>query len=159
MKKYCCSFFMLLLFVLSAFGQSMRTVYSGAQVIPIVGSPINDGWVLVQNGKIIDVGGDASNKVWTADTRIVDVKGKVIMPGLVDSHSHIGEVSGADRSGSDPTGGPHAGFNKPTRREHSKGASGWNNNREHHARFGTFRQAGKRSTSNYATMPPPSTTY
>jgi len=99
MKKYCCSFFVLLLFVFSAFGQSMRTVYSGAEVIPIVGSPINDGWVLVQNGKIIDVGGDASNKVWTADTRIIDVKGKVIMPGLVDSHSHIGEVSGADSSG------------------------------------------------------------
>ncbi|NNE99577.1 MAG: amidohydrolase family protein [Pyrinomonadaceae bacterium] len=99
MKKYCCSFFVLLLFVFAAFGQNMRTVYVGAQVIPIVGSPINDGYILIQNGKIVDVGGDASNKVWTADTRIVDVKGKVIMPGLVDSHSHIGEVSGADRSG------------------------------------------------------------
>ena len=98
MKKFACSFFVLFLFVFSNIAQNMRTVYVGAKVIPIIGTPINDGYVLIQNGKIIDVGGDATNKVWTADTRIVDVKGKVIMPGLVDSHSHIGEVSGADSS-------------------------------------------------------------
>lgn len=97
MKKYIASVFILLLFVFSALGQSMRTVYVGAKVIPIVGNPIDNGYLLIQNGKIIDVG-DATGKVWTADTRIVDVKGKVIMPGLVDSHSHIGEVSGADGS-------------------------------------------------------------
>lgn len=97
MKKYLCSLFILLLFVFSVMGQQMRTAYVGAKVIPIIGSPINNGYLLIQNGKIVDVG-DATGKVWTADTRIVDVKGKVIMPGLVDSHSHIGEVSGADGS-------------------------------------------------------------
>lgn len=99
MKKFVSSLFILSLFVFSALGQEMRTVFVGAKIIPIVGNPIDNGFLLVHNGKIIDVG-DATGKVWTADTRIVDVKGKVIMPGLVDSHSHIGEVSGAD--GSDP---------------------------------------------------------
>ena len=97
MKKYVCSLFILLLFVFSALGQNMRTAYVGAKVIPIIGSPIDNGYLLIQNGKIVDVG-DATGKVWTADTKIVDVKGKVIMPGLVDSHSHIGEVQGADGS-------------------------------------------------------------
>ncbi len=99
MKKCVCGFFIVLVFAKAAFAQSMKTVYIGARVIPIVGTPIEDGYVLIQNGKILDVGGGASGKVWTADTRIVDVKGKVIMPGLVDTHSHIGGVSGADRSG------------------------------------------------------------
>ena len=40
----------------------------------------------------------AEGLVLTADTVQIDVSGKVIMPGLVDSHSHIGEVSGADSS-------------------------------------------------------------
>ncbi|MDQ3634663.1 MAG: amidohydrolase family protein [Acidobacteriota bacterium] len=97
MKKYFCSLFILLAFVFSTQGQEMRTAYVGAKIIPIVGNPINNGFLLIQNGKIIDVG-DATNKSFTADTKIVDVKGKVIMPGLVDSHSHIGEVAGADGS-------------------------------------------------------------
>ncbi|MGI8669999.1 MAG: amidohydrolase family protein [Aridibacter sp.] len=97
MKKYFCSLFVLLIFVFSAYGQEMRTAYVGAKVIPVVGNPINNGYLLIQKGKIIEVG-DATNKNFTADTRIVDVKGKVIMPGLVESHSHIGEVAGADGS-------------------------------------------------------------
>ncbi len=98
MKKYLWSLSILLSFVFAVSGQQMRTAYVGAKIIPIIGSPINNGYLLIQNGKIVDIG-DAAGKVWTADTRIIDVKGKVIMPGLVDSHSHIGEVSGADGSG------------------------------------------------------------
>ncbi len=98
MKKSISCVFVLMLFAVTAFSQSMKTVYVGAKIIPIVGNPINDGYLLVHKGKILDIGGNASNKAWTADTRIVDVKGKVLMPGLVDTHSHIGEVSGADGS-------------------------------------------------------------
>lgn len=35
-----------------------------------------------------------------ADAVIYDVSGKVLMPGLVDTHSHVGRVSGGDRSSS-----------------------------------------------------------
>lgn len=97
MKKIFCSFFVLLLFAFTAIGQDMRTAYVGAKIIPIIGQPIENGYLLIHKGKIVEVG-DATDRVFTADTIIVDVKGKVIMPGLVDTHSHIGEVSGADRS-------------------------------------------------------------
>jgi imidazolonepropionase-like amidohydrolase len=33
------------------------------------------------------------------DAQIIDVAGKVIMPGLVDTHSHIGNIGGGDGSG------------------------------------------------------------
>jgi imidazolonepropionase-like amidohydrolase len=99
MKRFTGAILLLLSFVLLTAAQEMRTVYVGATVIPIVGNPIQNGYLLVHRGKIVDVG-DATGKVWTADTIIVDVKGKVIMPGLIDSHSHIGEVAGAD--GSEP---------------------------------------------------------
>ncbi|MEZ5347135.1 MAG: amidohydrolase family protein [Pyrinomonadaceae bacterium] len=97
MKTYICSSLLLLLFVFSAAGQDMPTAYVGARIIPIIGNPIPNGYLLISKGKIVDVG-DATGRVFTADTIIVDVKGKVIMPGLVDSHSHIGEGSGADSS-------------------------------------------------------------
>ncbi len=98
MNKSFCSFFLLLVFVFFAPAQEMRTAYVGAKIIPIIGSPIENGFLLVHKGKIIQVG-NADGINFTADTRIVDLKGKVIMPGLVDSHSHIGEVAGADGSG------------------------------------------------------------
>lgn len=97
MKRYFCSFFVLIALCCSVFGQEMRTVFVGAKIIPIVGNPIENGYLLIQNGKIIEIG-NAAGKVWTADTIIVDAKGKVIMPGLVDTHSHIGEPAGADGS-------------------------------------------------------------
>ena len=81
-----------------ASAQSMRTAYVGARIIPIVGPEIENGYLLIQNGKIVAIG-DATDLVLTADTVLVDLKGKVVMPGLVDTHSHIGEVSGADGSG------------------------------------------------------------
>ena len=98
MKTFLFSFFTVFLFVTHSFAQEMRTAYVGAKIIPIVGNTIDNGYLLVHKGKILATG-DAKDAVFTADTRIVDAKNKVIMPGLVDTHSHIGEVSGADRSG------------------------------------------------------------
>jgi imidazolonepropionase-like amidohydrolase len=77
--------------------QDKPTAYVGAKIIPIVGEPIENGILIVQNGKIVAVG-DARTVKLSADTVSIDVSGKVIMPGLVDSHSHIGEGSGADGS-------------------------------------------------------------
>ena len=97
MKKYLCSFLLFYLFVSCVLGQDMRTAYIGAKIIPIVGDPIENGYLLVHKGKIVAIG-EAQGVVFTADTAQIDVKGKVIMPGLVDSHSHVGEVAGGDGS-------------------------------------------------------------
>ena len=78
-------------------GQSRPTAFINATIIPIVGQPIEQGILLVQNEKITAVG-DARTVRLSANVEKIDASGKVIMPGLVDSHSHIGEGSGADGS-------------------------------------------------------------
>jgi imidazolonepropionase-like amidohydrolase len=77
--------------------QETPVAFTGAKIIPITGEPVENGLLLVQHGKIIAVG-DARAVRLAADVQIVDVTGKVIMPGLVDSHSHVGGVQGADGS-------------------------------------------------------------
>ncbi|HMS40125.1 MAG TPA: amidohydrolase family protein [Pyrinomonadaceae bacterium] len=79
------------------FGQEKPVAYINARIIPIVGQPIEQGILLVQNGKITAVG-DARTVRLSSDVLVIDLKGKTIMPGLVDTHSHIGEGSGADGS-------------------------------------------------------------
>ncbi len=85
-----------LLAAMPAAAQDDPHVFRGARLLPITGEPIEDGVLVVQGGRITEVGG--------ADTRTPrgavehDVSGKVLMPGLVDTHSHIGSVSGGDRS-------------------------------------------------------------
>jgi imidazolonepropionase-like amidohydrolase len=41
--------------------------------------------VLVESGRIARIGGSAP-----ADARAIDLKGRTLMPGLIDSHSHVG---------------------------------------------------------------------
>ena len=71
------------------------TAYVGATVYPISGPPIQNGMVVVEDGRILEVGPARTD---LAGVEQVDVSGKVIMPGLVDTHSHIGEGDGGDRS-------------------------------------------------------------
>ncbi len=97
MKKFPFSFLILFLFVCSIYGQEKPTAFINAKIIPIVGQPIEQGILLVQNGKITAVG-DARTVRLSSDVVQIDVGGKIIMPGLVDSHSHIGEPAGADGS-------------------------------------------------------------
>ena len=97
MKKYLFVFFLAMSVVCSVFGQTQPTAFVGAKIIPIVGQPIENGILLVQNGKITTVG-DARTVRLASNVQIIDVTGKIIMPGLVDSHSHIGEGAGADGS-------------------------------------------------------------
>lgn len=82
---------------ITGFSQAKPLAYINARIIPISGEPIEQGILLVQNGKIVAVG-DARTVRLSSDVTIVDAKGKTIMPGLVDTHSHIGEGSGADGS-------------------------------------------------------------
>ncbi len=78
--------------------QEKPIAFLNARIIPIVGPEIEQGVIIVQNGKIIAVG-DARTVRLSSDVTVIDAAGKVIMPGLVDTHSHIGEGSGGDASG------------------------------------------------------------
>jgi len=78
----------------TAAAQERPVAFLNARIIPIIGQPIEQGVIIVQNGKITAVG-DARAARLSSDVTIVDLAGKVIMPGLVDTHSHIGGPAGA----------------------------------------------------------------
>ncbi|MGQ0541250.1 MAG: amidohydrolase family protein [Blastocatellia bacterium] len=86
-----------ILFVCPILGQDKPIAFINARIIPIAGQPIEQGVLLVQNGKIVSVG-DARTVRIASGTQTFDLAGKTIMPGLVDTHSHIGGGSGADGS-------------------------------------------------------------
>jgi len=81
----------------AAHAQERPLLFRGARVIPIAGPEIEDGALLIQNGKIVAVGARQSIPA-PGGAEVVDLRGKVIMPGLVDTHSHIGSVEGGDSS-------------------------------------------------------------
>jgi len=72
--------------------------FAGATLITVAGPEIPDGVLVIEDGKIRTVG--ARNVVRIPDgAEVVELEaGSVIMPGIVDTHSHVGEVSGGDRS-------------------------------------------------------------
>lgn len=77
--------------------QEQPHAFMGAQIIPIAGAPIDNGVLVVHRGKIVAVG--AADRVnIPANAVRIDATGKIIMPGLVDTHSHIGDGDGGDAS-------------------------------------------------------------
>lgn len=86
----------LLLAAINATAQKEATALINAKVFPVNAEPIENGALVIQNGKIIFVG--KADELKGSFENIIDVSGKVILPGLVDTHSHIGEGDGGDRS-------------------------------------------------------------
>ena len=77
--------------------QDAPVAFVGARLVPIEGPEISNGVLVVHRGRIVAIGDAATTRV-PADAARRDVAGKVILPGLVDTHSHIGSVEGADAS-------------------------------------------------------------
>ncbi len=80
-----------------ALAQEKPRAFLGARIIPITGPEIAKGVLVVHEGKIVGVGPEGT-RLPEGAVRI-DLSGKVLMPGLVDTHSHVGSVEGADASG------------------------------------------------------------
>lgn len=68
--------------------QTPPLVLKGARIYTVSGAVIENGTLVVTDGKITAVGGPSIAVPSGATVR--DVSGKVIMPGLVDTHSHVG---------------------------------------------------------------------
>lgn len=81
--------------------QDLPLAFVGAHIIRIEGDEIPSGVLLVHKGKIVSVGKAEEVQIPEGSQKI-DVAGRTIMPGLVDTHSHIGgsgSLGGADGSG------------------------------------------------------------
>lgn len=83
------------LLVITASATADPIALTGATILPISSEPLRDATLLVEDGRISAVG---TGVRIPRNARIIDASGKTIMPGLVDSHSHIGEPAGADGS-------------------------------------------------------------
>jgi imidazolonepropionase-like amidohydrolase len=77
--------------------QDRPHVFTGARLVTITGAVIDDGAMVVEGGRIQAIVPRAQVRV-PANAQVVDVTGRTIMPGLVDTHSHIGGGGGADAS-------------------------------------------------------------
>src|SRR6202795_4484892 len=64
-------------------------VYKGARILTAAGPAIENGILVVQGEKIVAIGKEGELPLPDRAT-VRDLSGKTIIPGLVDTHSHIG---------------------------------------------------------------------
>src|SRR5262249_1708317 len=70
-------------------GEPTAVVYRHARLLTAAGAPIEDGALVVRDGKIVAVGPSAEVKA-PDGALTIDLTGKVVIPGLVDTPSHLG---------------------------------------------------------------------
>jgi len=90
--------FVLLLVSAPVAAQDQPIAFVGARIIPIEGAVIPKGTLVVHKKKIVAVGSTKDIEI-PADSKSVKAKGRVIMPGLICTHSHVGGPYAADGSG------------------------------------------------------------
>jgi imidazolonepropionase-like amidohydrolase len=83
---------------LASGGAAGATAFVGAKIIPVAGDEIPSGTLVIADGKVAAIGPVDGVKIPDGATQI-DARGRVIMPGLICTHSHIGGIGGADSSG------------------------------------------------------------
>jgi imidazolonepropionase-like amidohydrolase len=81
----------------ATWAQDPPLAFHGARILPISGSEISNGVLVVAGGRIVAAGPAASTTI-PPNAQRIDARGKTIMPGLVDTHSHIAGPAGADSS-------------------------------------------------------------
>ena len=74
----------------------MKSAFINAKIFPIEGDIIENGTLIIEDNKIIAVGSDLS----TNGCEVIDCSGKIITPGFIDAHSHVGLFQEAISSGS-----------------------------------------------------------
>ena len=76
----------------ASLAEAQTTAFVGGRIIDGAGKVIDNGTVVISGNKITAVG-PASTPVPAGATRI-DVKGKTLLPGLINAHGHVGNTVG-----------------------------------------------------------------
>ncbi|MBT5073580.1 MAG: amidohydrolase family protein [Kordiimonadaceae bacterium] len=93
-----------ILIILSLLTLSAVTATAGEGTLAFVGAriidgtaaePMEDGVVVITDGRIRAVGPRSAVTI-PGDAKLIDVRGKTIMPGLVNAHGHVGGTIGLE---------------------------------------------------------------
>ncbi len=57
------------------------------KIYTMAGDIIDNGYILIKEGKIVEVGKEI---IAPLDAEVIDVEGKLVTPGFIDAHCHIG---------------------------------------------------------------------
>jgi len=85
------------LLAITAFAQTKPVVLKGGKLLTVSHGTIENGVIVMDNGKITAVGAAKSVSI-PKDARIIDVSGMTVYPGLIDSETSLGltEISAED---------------------------------------------------------------
>lgn len=75
----------------------MKLLFRNGRILDGVGGVIENGWVLVKQGRIEAVGrGAAGATEGREEAEVVDLEGRTLLPGLIDCHVHLVMDGGPD---------------------------------------------------------------
>lgn len=63
---------------------TVKEIQKGKTDFPVY----ENGYVAVYDGKIVEVGQGFNGDIVSSKTKVIDAKGKILLPGLIDSHMH-----------------------------------------------------------------------
>ncbi|MFH1965740.1 MAG: amidohydrolase family protein [Acidobacteriota bacterium] len=91
-------FTLLLLFIMSTAGFAGDLVIQGGTVLTVTNGIIENGSILIRDGKIAAIG---ESVTIPPGADVINAEGKYIMPGIIDSHSHLA-LNGDINESTDP---------------------------------------------------------
>ncbi len=89
MRKILFTLIFKLLFVFSLSYASEKIFIKNATIFPVTSEKIENGSILIENGKIKSLGKDIAIP---EGARIIDAEGKYIYPGFIDGFTHLGLI-------------------------------------------------------------------
>ena len=85
--------------------QQKAVVLKGGKLLTITHGEIENGVLVMQDGKIAAIGAASSTKI-PKDSRVIDVSGMTVYPGLIDSETNLGLVEISAEDSTKDTGEP-----------------------------------------------------
>ncbi len=97
-KIYWIAILPVLLFTGSPFarGAEKNLLLKNGNIITVAGENIKGGDILIESNKIVKIGKGLQGD---SRTEVMDLDGKWVMPGIIDSHSHIAVEGGVNEAG------------------------------------------------------------